>query len=208
MTGGRADEDAVVSYTTLRRVLGVLGVSLPLVLAFWGVVETRTWDVLPSISDYYSLRARDALVGILFAIACFLFAYRGYDRKDDLAGDLGCVFALGVALFSNRGGTLEATIHFASAAALLLVLAYFSFFLFTRSNGSVSSMKTVRNRVYRGCAVTMVACIALIGLYYAFLQESWISALRPIFWLEALALWAFGASWFVKGETILQDRAG
>jgi hypothetical protein len=200
------NDDIVVSYVTLRRVLGVLGVSLPLVLAFWGVAETRTWDVLPSISDYSSLRARDALVGILFAIACFLFAYRGYDRRDDIAGDLGSVFALGVALFSNRGGPLEGAIHFASAAALFLVLAYFSFFLFTRSNGSVTPMKEVRNRVYRGCAVTMVACIVLIGIYSVFLRESWLSFLRPVFWLEALALWAFGASWFLKGETILQDR--
>jgi hypothetical protein len=52
----------------------------------------------------------------------------------------------------------------------------------------------------------MVACIVLIGIYSVFLRESWLSFLRPVFWLEALALWAFGASWFVKGETILQDR--
>jgi len=206
MPNRSSDEDVVVSYLTLRRALGVLGVSLPLVLAFWGVVETRTWDVLPSISDYYSLRARDALVGILFAIACFLFAYRGYDRKDDLAGDLGCACALGVALFSNRGGPLEATIHYAAAAALFFVLAYFSFFLFTRSSGGVTPMKRVRDRVYRGCAMTIVACIVLIGFYSVFLEESWVSGFRPVFWLEALALWAFGASWFVKGEAIFQDQ--
>jgi hypothetical protein len=199
-------DDVVVSYLTLRRVLGVLGVALPIVLASWGVVETRSWQVLPSISDYAGLRARDALVGILFAIACFLFAYRGYGRRDDVAGDLGCLFALGVALFSNRGGPVEATIHFASAAALFLVLAYFSFFLVTRSRGEVTPMKKVRNGVYRGCAVTIVVCIVLIGAYGLWLRESAIAPFRPVFWLESLALWAFGASWFVKGETILQDR--
>jgi hypothetical protein len=26
-----------------------------------------------------------------------------------------------------------------------------------------------------------------------------------VFWLEALALWAFGFSWFVKGETLWKD---
>ncbi len=28
---------------------------------------------------------------------------------------------------------------------------------------------------------------------------------NPIFWLEAIALWAFGISWLTKGETILID---
>jgi hypothetical protein len=26
-----------------------------------------------------------------------------------------------------------------------------------------------------------------------------------VFWLESSALWAFGFSWFVKGETLWQD---
>jgi hypothetical protein len=31
-------------------------------------------------------------------------------------------------------------------------------------------------------------------------------ASSPVFWLETVALWAFGVSWFVKGETVFTDK--
>jgi hypothetical protein len=57
----------------------------------------------PSISDYYVLRTRDAFVVVLFTIGLFLFTYRGYDERDDIAGNLARLFALGVASFPNGG---------------------------------------------------------------------------------------------------------
>ncbi len=99
MTARDADDYALVSYRTLRRVVGLLGVTLPFILEFWGFALCRCGELQPSISDYYGLRTRDAFVGVLFTIAWFLFTYRGYERKDDIAGNLGCGFALGVALF-------------------------------------------------------------------------------------------------------------
>lgn len=193
-----------VSYLTLRRVVGVLGVSLPVVVAVWGLGLCHCLQ--PSLSDYYSLRTRDAFVGILFTIAWFLYAYRGYDRRDDVAGNLACVFALGVALCPNTGTPVERTVHFGSALCLFLVLAYFALFLFTKSGGAPTPEKRVRNRVYRTCGVTMLVCIALIGVYFAFLQRTGVSAFDPVFWLESLTLWAFGVSWFVKGGTLWKDE--
>jgi len=195
----------LVSYLTLRRVVGVLGVALPVVVAVWGCMLTHPAQLLPSISDYYSLRTRDAFVGILFTIAWFMYTYRGYDRRDDIAGNLACVCALGVALSPNSGTPLEAGVHFASAAALFLVLAYFSLFLFTKSGGSPTPRKRIRNGIYRACGVFMLACIALIALYKAVLHAPPLGGFEPVFWLEALALWAFGVSWFVKGETLFRD---
>jgi hypothetical protein len=207
MTAPGADENALVSYLTLRRVVGVLGVALPVVLAVWGAIRCGCFEIQPSISDYYALRTRDAFVGILFAIAWFLYAYRGYDRHDDLAGDLACVFALGVALFPNSGAAWEKALHFGSAVCLFLVLSYFALFLFTKSGGVPTPEKRLRNRVYRICGVCMLICIGLIGVYYWRLQDTAVAGLKPVFWLESLALWAFGISWFVKGETILRDAA-
>ncbi|HEX9632261.1 MAG TPA: hypothetical protein VGA02_07325 [Gemmatimonadales bacterium] len=208
MTTHGNGEGALVSYLTLRRVVGVLGVGLPVVLALWGFAIAAGPELQPSISDYYALRTRDAFVGILFAIAWFLFAYRGYDRRDDLAGDLGCVFALGVAFFPNSGAGWEKTVHFASALALFLVLSYFSLFLFTESSGARTPEKDIRNRIYRACGVAMLVCIALIGLFYWRLQHTAVAEWKPVFWLESLALWAFGISWFVKGETLWKDAGG
>lgn len=199
-------DEVVVSYLTLRRVVGLLGVSLPIVLAIWGLPLCHC-GLQDSISDYYGLRTRDALVGVLFAIGWFLFTYRGYERKDDIAGNLACVFVLGVALFPNSGEPWERAIHFSSAGLLFLVLAYFSLVLFTKSSGTPTAQKLKRNRVYAICGVAILLCIAAIGVYYAFLQSSSIAALKPVFWLESLALWTFGISWFVKGETLWRDPA-
>jgi hypothetical protein len=196
----------IVSYRTLRRVVGLLGVSLPVVLAVWGFALFGGIQLEPSISDYYVLRTRDAFVGVLFTIAWFLFTYRGYDARDDRAGNLACVFALGVALFPNSGSRGERIVHIVSATALFLVLGYFSFFLFTLSAGSPTPQKIVRNRIYRACGIAIVVCIALAAADSLFSSAGPLRAISPMFWLESGALWAFGVSWFVKGETLFKDR--
>jgi hypothetical protein len=146
-------------------------------------------------------------VGVLCTIAWFLFTYRGYDRKDDIAGNLACLFALGVAFFPGIGTTFDKAVHFVSATAFFLVLSYFSAFLFTKSVGSPTPEKRVRNRIYISCGVGIFLCLALIGVYYWQLTNTALAPLKPVFWLEALALWAFGISWFVKGETLWKDAA-
>ena len=152
-------EGDLVSYLTLRRLVGVLGVSMPLIVMVWGFFILSSLRVLPSISDYYSLRTRDVFVGTLFAIGWFLYTYRGYDRQDNVTGNLACVFALGVALFPDDGPGLNPIIHFISATLLFLALAYFSLFLFTKTDGSPTQRKQVRNSVYRICGIIMLVCI-------------------------------------------------
>jgi len=80
-------------------------------------------------------------------------------------------------------------------------------FLFTKSGDRITPRKRTRNGIYKVCGAIMLACIALIGLYYWWLDDTLLSALKPVFWLESIALWAFGISWFVKGETLLRDHA-
>ncbi len=215
-TNDGTEERLLVSYLTLRRVVGILGVALPVLLASWGFVLCDCWELQDSISDYYSLRTRDAFVGILFVVAWFLFAYKGYEPQDNIAGDLACLFALCVALFPNNGADWEKTVHYLSAAALFSVLSYFSLCLFTKSvnNFSIFSNsgdfsgtpeKKGRNRIYVACGLIMLVCIILIGLCKWFLEDTAIAGIKPVFWLELFALWAFGFSWFVKGETLWKD---
>lgn len=196
----------LVSYRTLRRIIGLLGVGLPVVLAAWGWVLEQ--HLQPSISDYYAWRTRDALVGCLVAVAWFLFTYRGYDGKDSAAGSLACVCALGVAFVPNSSPSPQHYFHFIFAALLFLVLAYFSFFLFTRTSGNPTPRKLTRNRIYRFCGVAIVACIVAIGAFFVLVPDETRDQRRLVFWLESIALWAFGWSWFVKGETLFQDKPG
>jgi hypothetical protein len=199
------DQNLVISYLTLRRLVGILGMALPIVVMVWGFTICGCTRILPSISDYYLLRTRDPLVGILFSIACFLYTYRGFD-DDDKYGNLAAIFAVAVALFPNSGTPVERLVHFSSAAGLLLVLAYFSLKIFTKSSGHPTAQKLIRNRVYTVCGVLILLCVLLIGLYKSLGNDSSLALLHPVFWLETVALWSFGFSWFVKGETLWRDK--
>lgn len=197
------------AYRTLRRVVGIVGVALPVVLAVGSLILDSPPRLQDSISAYYGTTMRNVLVGALFTVGWFLFSYHGYDRRDDAAGYLACTFALGVALFPTTS-SLEwvRVVHILSALSLFLVLAFFSAILFTKTQpGKIPHRRKLqRNLVYLICGWFMVGCIVLIAVYKVLLTGTAVAAIKPVFWLETLALWAFGVSWFVKGETLLKDR--
>lgn len=203
----------IVSYYTLRRVVGLLGVVLPVVVAVWGWF-LNGHQIESSISSYYALRTRDVFVGILFTLAWFLLTYHGNDWRDDTLGNIGCGFALGVALFPNNGTRLEQVLHYLSAVGLFTVFALFSLWLFRLSHVDkgvpipMTRRKRMRNQVYLVCGCVIVAAMIAIGVYCAWLRQTGLEQLRPVFWLETVALWAFGFSWIVKGEAVLKDLQG
>ena len=200
----------VISYLTLRRLLGILGVLFPVILLLGCYVFGKCGEIQPSISEYYYTNMRDVFVGILFAIGLFLFSYKGYEKTDHLAGNFGCVFAVGVAIFPTLSpNPVISTLHLISATLLFLVLAYFSLFLFTKSKkvAKPTKQKRRRNRIYRVCGLVMLGCILLLFLIFAFFSKPGSDLLRykPVFWLESLALWAFGISWLTKGEVLWRE---
>jgi len=97
--------------------------------------------------------------------------------------------------------------HFASAALLFAFLAYFSIFVFTRviqakhrdSAGRLKRQKLVRNTIYLISGGLILLSMAAMTLNALFGFDGWDDA-RLTFWSEAIALWAFGASWIVKGR--------
>lgn len=52
----------------------------------------------------------------------------------------------------------------------------------------------------------VLICLALLGLMQVLPVPASLRGLHPAFWLQALAIWAFGVSWFIKGETIMKDK--
>ena len=205
----------VLSYLDLRKAIGILGIALPFVL----VVGKFLFDgpgTQPSISDYYYASMRDVFVGIRCAIGVFLMSYRGYERKGNIAGDLACVFAIGVALFPTAPELdptsihkLIGLLHFSFAAAFFLILAYFCLALFRKSDPTkpMTRRKRMRNKVYATCGGTILASLTLLLIYALFLQHTFVQHLDPVFWLETITILAFGISWLTKGEAILKDEA-
>ncbi len=209
-----ADRALVLSYLGLRKAIGIIGLALPFVLVI-GKSLLDSPGILSSISAYYYSAMGDVLVGSLCAIGVFLLSYRGYARKDDRAGDLACVFAIGVALFPTRPAlhpssqqVLAGHVHYGCALAFFLTLAYFCLVLFCKTDARkpMTRRKRHRNVLYRVCGYTILICVGLLGLYAGFFQHTPLARLDPVFWLETIAILAFGLSWLTKGEAILRDE--
>ena len=215
MTDNVVDGRSIVtSYMTLRKFIGILGFALPGTLFLGGVLVFGT-GLQPSMSAYYHTGMGDVFVGTLCAIGVFLLSYRGNESNDDIAGNFAFVFAVGAALFPTAldGATGVAAVvgklHFVFAAGFFLTLIYFSLRLFTktRPDRQPTPRKIARNRIYRACGSVMLACLLMIAvLKLAPGTDDWVRDTSAVFWLEALAIVAFGVSWLVKGEAVLGDR--
>ena len=215
------NQHLVISYLAIRRGVGIIGIALPVILVI-GMLFVKTCNTIqPSISDYYYTKMGNLLVGSLCAVGLFLFSYRGYERKDLIAGKLASIFAICIAFFPTGGPDASSAcnflhrnsnswisaIHDVSAASFFLVLAYFSLFLFTIKSDHPTRRKLMRNKIYKFCGYTILLCIVLLLVYFN--VRSLRVALKeyhPIFVLETIALWAFGFSWLTKGEGILKDK--
>jgi len=223
---GKTDPNhLVISYLTIRKSIGILGIALPFVLVVGTVAAGACQEILPSVSSYYHSNTRNIFVGILSAVSLFLFCYKGYDNKDKITSKLASLFALGIAFFPTSlelavppcthppvgNNSLISDIHLFSAAAFFLTLSYISLFLFTKTNTAhPTSEKKKRNVVYKTCGWAMLSGLSLIFIYFVFIPGEGVESLakyKPVFFLEAVCLVAFGTSWLTKGEAIFQDKA-
>ena len=82
--------------------------------------------------------------------------------------------------------------------SLFVFLAIFSLKLFTKTNdvNTMTAQKRRRNQVYVVCGWIIVSAIMLIVI--AELAQP-PAAWHSLFWLESLAVVAFGVSWLIKG---------
>lgn len=214
MSKAMGGSSEVITAKALRRAVGILGIVLP-VAVFLGALIIFRSGVRGSISGYYYTGMRDVFVGVLWATGIFLFCYRGYEKVDDRIANWAGVFAVCVSLFPTTpddpvSGPVKfiGSLHLLFAAAFFLLLSFMSLKLFTKSDLKViKGQKRIRNLVYVNCAYIMFACVVLMAIV-SFLPAGPSLALKPfhpILVLETAALWAFGFSWLVKGETLWQD---
>ena len=210
-------QSMVISYLTLRKAIGVLGITLPAILVLGGMIFFGI-GVQNSISSYYHTGMRDVFVGTICVIGFFLLSYRGHDNRDNRAGTFACVFAVGAALFPAKPDHATAldpkifgTIHLIFAGLFFLMLIYFALQLFpkTHEDRQPTEEKAHRNKIFKACGYAMIISLALI-VVNALLPKEIHKALKvyhPDFWLESIAVVSFGCSWLVKGGCFLSDKA-
>ena len=209
------EKDMIITYMTLRKTIGILGIALPFILALGELLIAKN-GVQRSVSFYFHKDIGTVFVGTLFVVGFFLFAYRGPDKIDNIVANWACIFALGIALFPTTpsdipkpGEEVIGVIHFIFALLFFLTITCMSLFLFTRSTKpKQSDEKKQRNKVYKSCGYIMLVSIILIGVFHLLpkaVEES-LKKFHPVFWLESIALVSFGVSWLTKGEGILKDK--
>lgn len=201
-----------VSYLFLRRAVGLLGALLPIAVPLGYSVSTGSWRLLSSVSSYYYTDMRNPFVGAMCAVGVFLICY-DYRRWDGVFSTLGGAFAIGLALCPTAPPSASdlaravGVLHVVFSASFLVTMALMCWFLFTLSDapaGSRTAAKNTRNLLYRVCAIVILLFTALAGLA-SFTPQSFVNTVHPLFWCEALATFAFGLAWWIKGQTLLRD---
>lgn len=195
-----------------RRVIGALGLALPVLLyvsaGVFHVDGVEPWHLLRSISSYYHTGAVGVFVGILFALSLSLFTYRGYKEvaADRILGFFGGASAAALAFFPGDPpkGTVPPDwsrpwmndVHVGSAVVLFGVFLLFSLWLFRKSDSehrrNRSPQKRCRDNIYLACGIVIGLCVVLVAV---FMRLDW-----PIVLPEFGAIGAFSVSWLVKGD--------
>jgi len=210
----------IISYLTMRRIIGVLGITLPIIVVVGGFIQNG-FVVQGSISGYYYTNMRDFFVGLLCIVSLFLISYEGYEKIDNIIANLSGIFAFGMIIFPTGmySGKVEKVgiflindniseyIHLVFGLLFFLALSYNSIFLFTkRQPGNLTQRKKHRNSIYRICGIVMIVSIMCITIYTLFYRDTYLAKVYPVMILESVALIAFGISWLVKGNTFLKDQ--
>jgi succinate dehydrogenase hydrophobic anchor subunit len=213
---------------TLRKIIGVLGMIMPLLLYLFLYLDNGLNSPLESISHYYYTRVSSIFVIILSLLAVFLIVYKGKKPIDFYISLFAGVFALLVVLFPTSNITdvccdptkkyavtilpksnFRMYFHYTAAGLFFLCLSFMAFFLFTKSNKSPSergSKKIIRNRIYRTCGVLIVlAILILFAGSLKIIPSEYFKEYPLTFWMETLAIESFGFAWLVKGETLFKD---
>jgi hypothetical protein len=205
-----AAERYVRSYLIMRVAVGVLGIAVPLllVLGVWVLFDDRPF-ARSSLSSYYYSGTREVFVGALCAIGVFLVTYKVAERSREnrltiYAGAAVIIVALfptgrprGVnptPLQDLLGATTVEWIHYIAAAVFIASLAVISYYFAKPPPKTGSLPPSFWRRYHLICAGLIVAALILAGVEGI---TGWPD--KGLLIAEAVAVWAFGASWLMKG---------
>lgn len=207
-------ERYVRSYLIMRVAVGALGIALPLLLVLG---EPLLFNGQPfprgSLSAYYYSGVREVFIGALCAIGVFLVTYKVAERsRENRLSTYAGVAALVVALFPTGrpgpgvpvtplqlllGETWVERVHFGAAGIFIASLAVISFY-FSRPGPKTGNLPpSFWSKYHRICAGLIVAALALAAVTGF---TGWPD--KGLLIAEAVAVWAFGASWLMKGLEI------
>ena len=196
-------------------VLGVLCILLvPLCLLFglFGL-DTNPEGWYQSISRTYHANCKPIMIGELCSIGVYFLTYQGYDWRDRILSLIQGISSYGIVLFPcklpnsvlpigmfNLNPNLSQKLHVTATAVLFITFFISLEFLFTRSSGTITEKKKLRNKIYYICGG-----IILFGMILTCLDSLYFDRYIPNWFpitivLEFIMLVPFGFAYMVKSE--------
>jgi len=214
--------NSTLSYLALRKWLGILGLSLPVLIWVFNGFELKS-----SISHFYYSTSSVFFTGYMITFGLFLIFYPGRIDETDKVSDnwvttIGGVGAILTALIptaycsvsklpieitdeladfcGGEGLTIQyvhnigwvGTVHLISAGVFLILMGYMSFSRFTKGN-TTPKMK----KFYKLCAYGVWIPILILAMEFAFNIQL---TDYDVFIMECFSLGFFGFAWLVKGK--------
>lgn len=236
----------LTSIESLMKLIGVLGMALPILLWLFLLISTGRLEELESISHYFYTRSNPIFIIILSLMAIFLMIYKRDKPIDFFLSFFAGLCALIVVILPTdpiitncsefcinttcpnlnepcnsiefadnyvmayvEDNSIRQWIHYGAAAFFLVILNYMCYFLFTRTDETIkmTKEKEKRNLVYYLCGGTMTfALLVIFAKLLNWIPAEWYYTNNVTFWMESVAVEAFGFSWLVKGGFILKDK--
>ncbi|HKH50106.1 MAG TPA: hypothetical protein VKM72_36100 [Thermoanaerobaculia bacterium] len=205
------------TYLTLRYGIILIGALLPVVV--WAVGKTHDVPLQDSISAYYwaapsgqrEAPSRNWFVGGLFAVAAFLYLYKGFSKAENISLNLAAILAVGVAVFPTEWGCGEAckryTLHGFCAVLMFACLVYVVWFRARDTLSLVPDNATPSPAAYRRM-YRIVGGVMLASPLTAFILNSVIGTESSyVFFIEAAGIWAFALYWVLKSSELKKSAA-
>ncbi len=174
----------VFTYRRIRRAIGYLGISLPVILFVLSFINFFKTGMQHSISHYYYTNLREIFTGSLSAVGLFLLRYKGHGnpsiwKNDNLLTNIAGIMAIGVALVPTDPGDLQQKIytlipysrewlgwlHYGFAAILFLIFALLAINVFTigqeNESGAPKSILN-ENNIYKFCGYSIIIFVIMV----------------------------------------------
>jgi len=206
------------TYNSLRFGMFAIAAAAPIAIVLWGFLFHVGW--LNSISAYYFAPTADKwvysayptrvlFVGILFALGSFLYLYRGFSTRENVALNAAGACALGVAVFPMYREVdylpFSNILHFSFAILLFICMAYTAIFCHEDTLRFVADANRRKHyKVVYHLIGLFMGLFPLVGLVMAALFGA---MQRHVFWIEAAGIWAFAAYWFTKSQELKESQA-
>lgn len=207
------------TYRRIRRAVGYLGISLPILLVGLSFIPFFKTTIQSSISHYYYTNFREIFTGTLCAVSLFLIRYKGHKnsvfwKNDNLLTNVAGFMALGVAFIPTNpdmechkiytlipyGWKWIGILHYAFAGILFLIFALLAICVFTIGQNKESVIpKSIfdENNIYRFCGYAILVFVIMVPVaaHFKLFPNSTLV-------FEALSLFAFGTAWLIKGRAL------